>query len=411
MVGMEMGLRPYAFAGVALIGGGVIAAVPVGLPIPHLPNVKSAAVQLTASDADIDSFLTSFATEFNDASANSTQLFDNFALAPFVGAQQATVNGFDYLQDLINGTSFDTVLGDIQTNLTDVLSSFALIDASDATIKTTTGVTLDSLHSLVFGELPGFLPAGTPAAVTDVLDFLASPASGILIGTLGPVISPEVALFNSAEAISTAVQAGDTSTALQDLLAAPADVLGSFFNGATLNLDALVPAVNDSGFLPAGDSISSLSFAFGGLLSGGSVADTWSAATGSIDPAGGSIFNSLGLDLNVLLGTTPITLDLAANPVGPIGAVEGFDQIVGLLLGDGWDAKSATAGNPLSGLTFPTLPDTDAAVASSVNLADLLGDSSWLNDLGTGLSTEAAASLSSLVDVPQDLVNGLLSLF
>jgi hypothetical protein len=410
MVGMEMDLRPYAFAGVALIGGGVVAAVPV-LPIPHLPNVNSAAVQLTASDADIDSFLTSFATEFNDASANSTQLFDNFALAPFVGAQQATVDGFGYLQDLINATSFDTVLGDIQTNLTDVLSSFALIDASSATTSTTTGVTLDALHSLVFGELPSFLPAGTPAAVTEVLDFLASPASGILIGTLGPMISPEVALLNSADAISAAVQAGDTSTALQDLLAAPADVLGSFFNGATLNLDALVPAVNDSGFLPAGDSISSLSFAFGGLLSGGSVGDTWSASTGTIDPAGGSIFNSLGLDLNVLLGTTPITLDLAANPVGPIGAAEGFDQIVGLLLGDGWSGKNATAGNPLSGLTFPTLPDTDAAAASSVNLADLLGDFSGLNDLGTGLSTEAATSLSSLVDVPQDLVHGLLSLF
>ena len=408
---MEMALRPYAFAGVALIGGGVVAALPVGLPIPHLPNVKSEAVQLTASDADIDSFLTSVVTEFNDASANSTQLFDNFALAPFVGAQQATVNGFDYLQDLINGTSFDTVLGDIQTNLTNVLSAFPLIDASTTTTTDTTGMTLDALHSLVFGQLPSMLPAGTPAAVTEVLDFLASPASGMLIGTLGPVISPEVALLNSADAISAAVQAGDSSTALQDLLAAPADVLGSFFNGATLNLDALVPAVNDSGFLPAGDSISALSFAFGGLLSPGTVGDTFKAATGSIHAVGGSIFNSLGIDLNVLLGTTPISLDLAANPVGPLGAVEGFDELVGILLGDNWNGKGASAGSPLAGLTFPTLPDTDAAAASSVNLTDLLGDFSGLNDMGSGLSVEAANSLSSLVDLPHELATGLLSLF
>jgi hypothetical protein len=410
MVGMEMALRPYAFAGVALIGGGVVAAVPV-LPIPQLPNVKSAAVQLTSSDADVDTFLTSFVTEFDDASANSTQLFDNFALAPFVGAQQATVNGFDYLQDLINGTSFDTVLGDIQTNLTNVLSAFPLIDASTTTTTDTTGMTLDALHSLVFGQLPGMLPAGTPAAVTEVLDFLASPASGMLIGTLGPVISPEVALLNSADAISAAVQAGDSSTALQDLLAAPADVLGSFFNGATLNLDALVPAVNDSGFLPAGDSISALSFAFGGLLSPGTVGDTFKAATGSIHAVGGSIFNSLGIDLNVLLGTTPISLDLAANPVGPLGAVEGFDELVGILLGDNWNGKGASAGSPLAGLTFPTLPDTDAAAASSVNLTDLLGDFSGLNDMGSGLSVEAANSLSSLVDLPHELATGLLSLF
>jgi hypothetical protein len=410
MVGMEMALRPYAFAGVALIGGGVVAAVPV-LPIPQLPNVKSAAVQLTSSDADVDTFLTSFVTEFDDASANSTQLFDNFALAPFVGAQQATVNGFDYLQDLINGTSFDTVLGDIQTNLTNVLSAFPLIDASTTTTTDTTGMTLDALHSLVFGQLPSMLPAGTPAAVTEVLDFLASPASGMLIGTLGPVISPEVALLNSADAISAAVQAGDSSTALQDLLAAPADVLGSFFNGATLNLDALVPAVNDSGFLPAGDSISALSFAFGGLLSPGTVGDTFKAATGSIHAVGGSIFNSLGIDLNVLLGTTPISLDLAANPVGPLGAVEGFDELVGILLGDNWNGKGASAGSPLAGLTFPTLPDTDAAAASSVNLTDLLGDFSGLNDMGSGLSVEAANSLSSLVDLPHELATGLLSLF
>jgi hypothetical protein len=410
MVGMEMDLRPYAFAGVALIGGGVVAAVPV-LPIPHLPNVNSAAVQLTASDADIDSFLTSFGTEFNDASANSTQLFDNFALAPFVGAQQATVDGFGYLQDLINGTSFDTVLGDIQTNLTNVLSAFPLIDASTTTTTDTTGMTLDALHSLVFGQLPGMLPAGTPAAVTEVLNFLASPASGFLIGALGPLVSPEVALFNSVESIVTAFQADDSTTALQDLAALPANVLGSFFNGATLNLDSLVPAVNDAGLLPAGDSISALSFAFGGLLSPGAVGDTFKAATGSIHAVGGSIFNSLGIDLNVLLGTTPISLDLAANPVGPLGAAEGFDELVGILLGDNWNGKGASAGSPLAGLTFPTLPDTDAAAASSVNLADLLGDFSGLNDLGTGLSTEAATSLSSLVDVPQDLVHGLLSLF
>jgi hypothetical protein len=409
---IESGFRGYPLASVALLACGVVTVAPMAHWLPAPPEIRSDAVQLTAGEDDVlDGFLSSWITEFNAGEAGSTQLFDNFALAPFVGAQQATVNGFDYLQDLINGTSFDTVLGDIQTNLTDVLSSFALIDASSATTSTTIGVTLDSLHNLVFGELPTFLPAGTPAAVTDVLDFLASPASGIIIGTLGPIISPEVALFNGVESIVTAFQADDSTTALQDLAALPANVLGSFFNGATLDLDSLVPAVNDSGFLPAGDSISALSFAFGGLLSAGSVGDTWSASTGSIDAAGGSIFNSLGMDLNVLLGTTPISLDLAANPVGPIGAVEGFDQIVGLLLGDGWDAKSATAGNPLSGLTFPTLPDPDAAVASSVNLADLLGDSSWLNDLGTGLSTEAAASLSSLVDVPQDLVNGLLSLF
>jgi hypothetical protein len=411
---MEMARRQYAIAGVTLIGGGFVAAMPAWLPVSLMPQVTSPAVQLASSDAAVDGFLSSVITEFNDASAGSTQLFDNFALAPFVGAQQGTVDGFGYLQDLINGTSFDTVLGDIQTQLTDVLSSFALVGADADTISTTTGLTLDGLHSLVFQELPTFLPASDAASLTPVLDFLASPASGLLISLLGPVISPEVSLLNSADAISTALQAGDSSTAFQDLLAAPVDAIGSIFNGATVDLDSLVPLVNDSGFLPAGDSISSLSFAFGGLLTGGAVGDTWNVSTGSIDAAGGSILNSLGMDLNVLLNGTPISLDLAANPVGPIGALEGFDQAVGLLLGDNWTGKGVTPGDPLAGLTFPTIPDadvTDAAGASTVNLSDLLGDFSGLNDLGANLSAEAAASLSSLTDVPHELVSGLLSLF
>jgi hypothetical protein len=81
------------------------------------------------------------------------------------------------------------------------------------------------------------------------------------------------------------------------------------------------------------------------------------------------------------------------------------------LLGDNWNGKGASAGSPLAGLTFPTLPDTDAAAASSVNLTDLLGDFSGLNDMGSGLSVEAANSLSSLVDLPHELATGLLSLF
>ena len=405
---VESGLRGYPVASVALLTCGVVAASPMARPLPALPDVRSAAVELTAGADDL---LTPWITQFNDVSADMTRLSDNFFLAPFVGSQQATVDGFGYLQDLINGTSLSTVLGDIQTQLTTVGTAFALTDASSATTSMTTGMTLDSLHSVVFGQLPSMLPAGTPAVVTQLLDFLASPASGMIMGALGPVISPEVALFNSVESIATAFQASDSTTALQDLAALPANVLGSFFNGATLNLDALVPAVNGAGLLPAGDSISALSLAFGGLLSPGAVADTFKASTGSIHAVGGSIFNSLGIDLNVLLGTTPISLDLAANPIGPIGAAESFDELVGILLGDNWTGKGAIAGNPLSGLTFPTLPDTDAAAASSVNLTDLLSDFSGLNDLGSSLSVEATNSLSSLVDLPQELATGLLSLF
>ena len=58
---------------------------------------------------------------------------------------------------------------------------------------------------------------------------------------------------------------------MSDLLNVPANVVNSFFNGADLNLDALVPLIAKSGLLPTGTTISALDYAFGGLLSTGSV--------------------------------------------------------------------------------------------------------------------------------------------
>ena len=115
---IESGLRGYPLASVALLTCGVVTVSPVARPLPALPDLRSAAVQLTAgSDSGVGDLLTPWITQFNDASADATGLAQNFFLAPFVGAQQATVDGFGYLQDLINGTSLSTVLGDIQTNL------------------------------------------------------------------------------------------------------------------------------------------------------------------------------------------------------------------------------------------------------------------------------------------------------
>jgi hypothetical protein len=213
------------------------------------------------------------------------------------------------------------------------------------------------------------LPAGVdPATVTAVLDVLASPASGLLMGAVGPVISPGVALLNSALAIGTALQASDPSAALSDLLNVPANVVGSFFNGADLNLDALVPLIAQSGLLPAGTTIDALDVAFGGLLSVGSVSQGTYTQNGTITPIttpGGSILNSIGL--TVSLGA--LTLPIPSHAVGTLGALESISQTVGVLLGDHWDGKKAVQVAPLS-----TLSDTakaPAAVNAATSLAAL----------------------------------------
>ncbi len=197
--------------------------------------------------------------------------------------------------------------------------------------------------------------------------------SGLLIGAVGPVISPGVALLNSALAVGAALQASDPSAALSDLLDVPANVVNSFFNGADLNLDALAPLIAQAGVLPAGTTIDALDYAFGGLFTVGSVSQGTYTQDGNIDPIttpGGSILNSLGLTVTTDALGVPLTLAIPSHAVGPLGALESISQTAGVLLGDHWDGKGAVQTPPLSGLQFPTLSDTaedPAAVNAATN--------------------------------------------
>ncbi|MGH3564294.1 MAG: outer membrane porin GjpA, partial [Mycobacterium sp.] len=115
-------------------------------------------------------------------------------------------------------------------------------------------------HDLLFAILPALLPADEAATVTPIVDFLASPLSGIIMGALGPFLSPGVALINS-------ISAGDS---FEQILASP---LNGLLNGATINLDSLIPTLEK--LLPPSPlgplDITSLDFGLGGLLSPGVV--------------------------------------------------------------------------------------------------------------------------------------------
>jgi hypothetical protein len=236
--------------------------------------------------------------------------------------------------------------------------------------------------------------------------------SGLLIGAMGPVISPAVALLNSALAVGAALQASDPATALSDLLDVPANVVNSFFNGADLNLDALAPLIAQAGILPAGTTIDALDYAFGGLLTPGSVSQGTYTQDGNIDPIqtpGGSILNSLGLTVTTDALGVPLTLAIPSRAVGPLGALEGISQTVGVLLGDHWDGKGAVQTPPLSGLHFPTLSDTaedPAAVTAATEdaaatedpaaVTAATDDTAAVNDTAATNDTAAVNTLSSM---------------
>jgi hypothetical protein len=176
------------------------------------------------------------------------------------------------------------------------------------------------------------------------------------MGALGPAIAPWVALSNS-------ITDGDSFT---DIIA---NMVGAYFNGATLNLNFLLPLINDAGLLPAPMEIDNLEFAFGGLLTGGDVAhgpwqvfDSNGDVAASVPVVGGSIINSLGINL---LGVPVLgSLGFDGHAIGPMGAWLSFSELAAQLLGAGWneagDGKGAPIGPvlpPWAGVDFPTVPD------------------------------------------------------
>ncbi|MDD7813833.1 outer membrane porin GjpA [Mycobacterium sp. CSUR Q5927] len=335
---------PWIVTGAALIGAGAIAAAPVTAPLPSLPAAHSSAVALTA---DFD-FFGAWQDVFDTAKTNATTLWDAMSAAPMVAGQQL-------IADLMNGVSIDpqaVIDAIVQPSMVTDLTMSPLLLSNDA------------LQALIALVMPQYMPDDFPLStdeLTPVLSFLASPLSGVLIGALGPSISPLVALSNSIGEISTALSGDnpDWTAALQDIANIPANMVGGFLNGATLNLDALLPTLTEAGLLPAVLDVTQLSYTFGGLLSPGLTGTDVEGFVkeifdGSSPGIGGSIINGLGLTT----GLMGFPLVAEGQGVGLLGAWQSLEEIIANALG--WDG----VGNPLD----------DVAAGGSAVGTDLLAD-------------------------------------
>lgn len=403
-------------AGVVVVAAGMIAAAPGISPIAAAAqsDARADAVRLTAG---WDPFAP-WQAAFDTAKANGTILGDNFLLAPGVGLQQAIANQIGYAKQLFDDpSSFEAVSQQFASNAMKVVTGLTLIGADDATKDAVLKHTLGGMHGMALDMFPGFLAEGVDVdAFSAVMGVLASPLSGVLIGSVGPVISPAVALLNSAVAISDALQAGDSTTALSSVLGIPAGMVDAFFNGANLNLDALAPMINDAGLIKDSVTIAGVNIAFGGLLTPGSTDRSTYEYTDedgnkvTIPSVGGSIFNSLGLDIK--LGALPISVK--GEAIGPIGALQGLSQTVGVLLGSGWDdydgkGNAPAPKPPLVGLDPLTFGDPLSDIAESAgitklreNLKSLAVDKIVKQLQGLDIGTETAADNATAVAVSVD---------
>ncbi len=322
---MHAGVRTPVTIATAVLGAGMIAAIPMAA---HPPIVQAPSIRLVdSSGAWLDAFDT--------ASTNATQMFDSLS-----DSGSALYQSIGQLGDLSSiGASLENAFN---------AATFADVDVATPSGTDLAAQTLDFNHLWALQYISGMdmgdymgapvqIPEIQPAA--DILTLLSSPLSGVMIGMVGPIVSPAVALINSLEAITTDLGTSDLTGATQGLLDLPANVFDAFFNGATLNLDSLAPALTELLQVPAGNEVTGIEFAFGGLFTPGVT------EAGNV---GGSLFNSLGLDL--IMQGMGMPYDAPGEAIGPIGALADLTQMIADALG----ASGAAAGASLA----------DAALAS-----------------------------------------------
>jgi hypothetical protein len=331
--------------GVSLATASVLAISPLALttpvnPLAASPVISYADVQLTAAYNPAAPWIEAIQTAW----ANTEKIGDTAFNAPAVVLQQYLANQAQYLGAVLNNPgSIGTVLGQVVQNVQTVILATTLLGYHGAPGNYwMPQASNDGWHEILRQTLPKVMADGTPPAAKElfqqVLNVMASPLSGVAIGLVGPLVSPAVALMNSLHGVVTALAAGDLARAVQHVIDIPANMVNGALNGATLNLDGLVPVLNAVPLFQPGNYLNNLNISFGGLFTAGVT------GTGGLDwetfGIGGSLWNSIGLTMtSPELPINPLDVDGLA--VGPLGALVQLGQIIATAIG--WSG----VGNPL----------------------------------------------------------------
>ncbi|HZD15618.1 MAG TPA: hypothetical protein VE196_10960 [Pseudonocardiaceae bacterium] len=400
---MQQALRPYASAGVALAGAGLIAITPVaGTALES----QSRAVQLTStgSPLDLGDLLSPVITDqpypiitpaelasdtatnlqdlqnqiVNDPAPILEQIIANQAMYSNDLATAAENAGSDFtaalqgLPDVLQQASADFASGDVYDGLT-LPSSYLLSsvlevnhDLLNGTSEVAQGManSLDNLVNDVDGAVTNYL--STDAVPTWLTELIYAPLYG-----------PNAALAGFAgvsQDIVTAANSGDFSTVLSDLANAPSTIMDAFLNGYDVGAGT-APA-------PIAQVVSDVAMRIGGL-----------------NPAYG-----------LLTGAAEERMkDLLSPGFGNQGTIENIyeaslriaNDLAGTRAADGPIADLFTGAGASTGL--PDLSTLVGELTSALNPSTLLGDftglldPSAISDLGAQLTADLGPDLSSVL--------------
>ena len=388
---MQQALRPYAVAGIAILGtGSFMAFTPVA---PPLPDVQVPAIQLT-SDSGL---LGDFSTLFGDVTGGTSGIG---GLGDLTGDLTGLVGGLNpssLLSDLPGLASVDPAPADpsLLTPYIDLFTtSFANLQTIGSEWVTNTLPLLqETLQAILanpslIADLPSavFSTLSTPLTIT-TSDLTTLPISlpitiDIMLGA--PLVlglaeaGPLATTAGAFEAFFTALSSGDPTTVLTALIDGPANIANAFLNGS-VGLDVLGQPLN--------------------LLNGILVPDQPFSLTVGTDLIT-QLLTALGADsgllgpLATLLEGLP-TSDLATITVGPFGGLTDAlvnyvpEQIAKTLLADPASADSVTLLDPSTLLSGLDLGNLGGLLDPSTLLGDVTG-------LLPGLASDLPAGLADL---------------
>ncbi|PQE00707.1 hypothetical protein CYL16_08130 [Mycobacterium sp. EPG1] len=361
-------LRPYATAGIALLGASAIAVAPV-VATPQLTDVRVAAPGVALSAA-IDP-LTPLLDLFNTSETNFAGLVNAWLEAPAPVLQQIIANQISYVGQL---PDIGAILEQMGANVV------AAAQAPFAEDVSSMAEMHQVIYDMILNGIPGAIEPAPPQLVP-LLKFTTTYLSGALVGLAGLVMNPVLALGGGIHSVFASLtgENPDIAAAINTLINIPTAMVDAFLNGGqTMNVTPLLTALGMELPIPGME----VDLAFGGLLS-----------------AGGSMFNSL----NLVFGPGDV---VPGQGAGFIGSLIALTKVIAQAIG--WDGQGNPLAPPLNTSTLRQAADTSLIAGDTVTLpvaADVVEEAAP-GGQGPEFSTQPVVSVEEEPAVDETAVIG-----
>ncbi|MGV0835993.1 hypothetical protein [Mycolicibacterium thermoresistibile] len=370
-------VRPYATAGVALVGAAAVAVAPVMTP-PSLPDIEVAATQSTSPEVHLAALanpLEVYGALVEETLANLTLIGERIAADPAPVLQQLIANQLasaEILGDALQQSA--GMLAESLTNQLPALLEVAFNQLLDGNIEGAINGLWQATITPLISPAVLLIPAVHQVIrqpvqnMLNVVDAVQAPILFLAIGALSPVYAGVVKTGGAfVQDVFDAVTTADLEALANAFITGPAGMIGGLLNGDGVDAGLLSPGLGLAhGLLGLRDAIAD---ALGANSTVGTAADE--IASVAVD-AGDSVTLDVAaptagvqrMSVTSTQGGEPTTeeavdTDVKSTDDGPEGLAEetaGSDEAAPAAIEDGLrrDSLKAVPGTAVTGLTKTT---------------------------------------------------------